>query len=98
MTEEREELKGTDIWFPENKGDQLVGVVKEVITDGEFGTQHVIEKSDGSTLRTPSHKVLQSRLSQANVGDKLEINFVGEEPPAVKGHSPTKMYSVFRNP
>lgn len=92
----REEIGVSTIWLPEKVGDTLKGVVKSIIK-GQFGTQVALETDKGRVL-SPSHKVLQTKLETGEVkeGDKLEIEYVGEEAPKVRGQSPTKMYKVFR--
>ena len=82
------------IWLPTKDGEQVVGVVWDVI-EGMYGNQHVIETADGTTITTPSHKVLQNRLVKATKGQEVKIVYVGEEPPSVKGQNPTKMYEVY---
>ena len=89
------EVKGSDIWLPEKEGDMLEGVVLE-ITQGNYGTQLVVETADKKIMRTPSHKVLQSALPTITKGDQIRIVFEGEEAPKVKGNSPTKMYKVYK--
>ena len=92
-----EELKGTDIWQPENEGDQIDCVVKEIDAEGLYGLRLLVEvPSEGKEMYTPSHKALQSRLVAVKKGDRLVITFQGEEPPSKKGNNPTKLYKVER--
>jgi len=97
MARKTEELSPSDLWLPEKEGEQIEGVVKEIDTEGQFGLRVLMEiPEEGKEKWMPSHKALQSRLSKAKVGDRLIITFTGEEPPSVKGHSPTKLYKVER--
>jgi len=91
---EWEKQESAGIWLPEKVGDMLVGVVVGVV-EGMYGDQHIIEQEDKSEIKTPSHKVLQNRLVKAKKGDQVKVVYAGEEPPAVKGQNPTKMYDVF---
>ena len=94
MTEYKKQ-EGAGIWIPEKEGDELIGEVTHIDTEGLYGTQYVIKKDDGEEVRTPSHKVLQNRMQKAVVGTKVKIVHTGTEPPAIKGHNPTSMYDVF---
>jgi len=94
MTWEKQE--GGSYWIPEKAGEELVGEVIE-IKEGEYGKVYLLKKDDGKKITTPSHKVLQSRMVGTEKGDVLKIVFVGEEPPKLKGHSPTKMYEVYKD-
>lgn len=94
MTDNWEKQEGSGLWLPEKEGDELIGEVTDV-KEGTYGNQFVIKKQDGEEIRTPSHKVLQNRMTDATVGTKVKIVYIGEEPPSVKGQNPTKMYDVF---
>lgn len=94
-----EEVGGLNIWIPETAGDELKGTIIEV-QDNQYGKQFVIQP-DGTTdakaqLLTPSHKVLQNRLSKCVKGDLVLIVYDGAQPPAVKGQNPMEMYTVFK--
>ena len=91
-----EKLEGaSNMWVPQNEGDELIGEVIS-IEEGSYGKQYTLRKEDGEEVRPPSLKVLQNRLADVQIGDLIKIIYEGEEPPAVKGQNPTKMYSVFR--
>lgn len=85
--------EGGSYWNAEKKGDILEGKVTAK-NEGEYGLQYTIETNEGEFV-TPSHKVLQSRMVKANIGDKVKIIFVEEELPTTKGYKPTKIYEVF---
>lgn len=92
---EWEKQEGTSgMWMPENVGDTLVGEVVSV-TEGAFGMNYSIKGEGGIEILTPSHKVLQVRLSKVKVGDVVKLVYTGTEPPSVKGHSPTRLYDVY---
>jgi len=95
MTNEWVKQEAQDMWLPEQAGDELVGTVTDV-TEGLYGKQHTIKKDDGTLIKTPSHKVLQNRLVECVAGDVVKIVFSGEQPPAVRGNNPTKIYEVFK--
>lgn len=87
--------EGAGIWLPVEEGEKLEGEVTHIDTEGLYGTQYVVKKSDGEELRTPSHKVLQNRMQKAAVGTKVKIEFTGTEAPKVGGQNPMAMYDVF---
>ena len=92
-----EELTPSDIWQPDAEGDKIECIVKEIDAEGQFGLRVLVEVPElEKELWTPSHKALQVRLNKAKVGDRLIITYTGEEPPAVKGHNPTRLYKVER--
>lgn len=97
MARKTEELGASEIWMPENEGDSVEGIVKEIDPEGQFGLRVLMEIPEkGEEMWMPSHKALQSRLTKAKMGDRLIVTFTGEEPPSVKGHSPTRLYKVER--
>lgn len=87
------EQEGAGIWLPKEKGDELTGEVVGV-DDGLYGKQYVI-KNDKEELKTPSHKVLQGRLVNVKIGDRVKLVYSGESAPAVRGQNPTKIYKVY---
>ena len=94
-----EELKGKKsmYWKPETKGEEIVGVMVESRNDKDYGLQCRIEnKMQDIDVWTPSHRVLQNKLQEAKVGDKLRIIYDGEEETSKQGKNPTKLYRVFR--
>jgi len=95
MTDEWTE-RGTqgDLWLPTEENEELVGKVVEEI-QGSYGSQWIIEKEDESRIRTPSHKVLQNRMTGIAIDTTVRIIYDGEEPPSIKGQNPTKMYRVY---
>lgn len=95
---EWEEIKGNSgLWIPEKKDESVEGEVVE-IKKGLYGLQLVIQKADGTKATTPSHKALQSRLTDFQVGDFIKIVYLGVDLPKVKGQQGTRLYSVFRKP
>lgn len=93
----REEIQGLNMWTPQKENDTLKGVVTGIDNDAQYGIQASIKNLDGVTMLTPSHKWLQNCLKQFKVGDTIEIIYIGEEPPKIKGQSPTKKYKVYRD-
>lgn len=92
----REKIEGLNIWLPSEIKEALKGEIIKIDTDTQYGIQAQIKKEDRSTVLTPSHKWLQNCLRRVNVGDTIEIIYEGDEPPKVKGQSPTKKYSVYK--
>lgn len=91
MAYEKQESAG--IWIPQKVGDELEGEVTS-IDQGDYGKQYTVKKENGDEVKTPSHKVLQSRAVKIVVSDKVKFVYLGEEPPSIKGYSPTRMYDV----
>lgn len=93
---EWEEMSGSsDLWQPKEKGDSIEGVVKE-IREGQYGRQIIIVTKNNEEFSTPSHKVLQSRLSNIKVNEVVKVIFEGEELPTIKGRKGTMIYKVLR--
>lgn len=90
----KEQESSGEMWLPENKGDELIGQLVNV-EQGMYGNQYIIRLPEGNETKTPSHKVLQSRMSRVAIGETIKIVFEGQEPPAVKGQNPTKLYKVY---
>lgn len=89
-----EAQEDSPMWNPKEEGETLIGEVLK-IEEGMYGKQYVIlDLRKKKELRTPSHKVLQNRMQNIQVGDTVRITFTHEEPPAVKGQNPLKMYTV----
>jgi hypothetical protein len=91
---EWEKQESGNRWKPENKGEELIGVITAQ-TDTDYGSEYTIKHGDGTISTTPAHKVLLNRMSNAKVGDEVKIVYMGEELPKQKGYKPTKMYEVF---
>lgn len=91
MGEMKEQL-GVQYWKPEEKGDSLKGVIKEVNHEGKYGVQIVVENENGELWSTPAHSMLQSRLRKAKVDRKVEITYNGKEP-STKGDD-VRLYKV----
>ncbi len=87
--------EGAGIWLPSKEGDKLEGEVTHINTEGLYGVQYTVKKSDGDEVLTPSHKVLQNRMQKAKVGTKVDIEFTGTEPPKIRGQNATCMYEVY---
>ena len=94
----KEQTSGDNsIWLPQKVSEEILGEVISVQEAGKYGRQMVIrDEKLGKSLTTPSHKVLQARLSNIKVGDLVKIVYDGEQPPRVRGENPIKMYRVFR--
>jgi len=87
--------EGVGMWLPEKENDELIGKVEDIL-EGTYGNQYLIRKQGtDETIKTPSHKVLQGRMTKVQKGDTIKIIYRGEEAPSVKGQNPTKIYEVF---
>jgi hypothetical protein len=91
-----EKIEGMNIWMPQKIGEQLIGKIKRIEADAQFGIQATIRQQDGIEVLTPSHRWLQNCLKRLETGNEIKIVYDGEEPPKVKGQSPTRKYSVYR--
>jgi len=94
MTEWQKQEGGQNIWIPTEEGEELIGKVVNK-QEGSYGPQWVIEDKEGNEHRTPSHKVLQNRMTSVEPDNEVKIVYLGEEPPSVKGQNPTRLYDVF---
>jgi hypothetical protein len=68
------------IWNPAvdpNEAKTVEGTVMKIVK-GEYGLQLVImTEPNKEAITTPSHKLLQSKLEQINIGDYVRIEHVG---------------------
>ncbi len=87
--------EGNEIWLPTAEGEELIGKVTKINTEGLYGIQYLIKKENGDEILTNSHKVLQNRMTKAVVGTNIKIVFVGTLPPKIRGNNPTTMYEVY---
>lgn len=87
--------EGAGIWLPENEKDELEGKVTAINTEGLYGVQYTIKKSDDEEVLTPSHKVLQNRMQKAKVGTQVKIVYTGVEAPKIRGQNATRIYEVY---
>lgn len=82
-----------DIWVPEEKGDSLSGSVLD-IQEGAYGIEAILETADGEIIRTPAHKILQSRIEKIAVGDFVRIVYLGTN--RTKGGRKVNDYRLLR--
>jgi len=96
MTDDNwEEMKGNSgLWLPGKPGDSIEGAITS-LTQGQYGVQATIDTKEG-VIVTPSHKVLQARLTDCKIGDFIKIVYEREELPSVKGRQGTKIYKVLK--
>jgi len=99
-----DENKPTSNWFKfDNVGDKVAGKlvsVSEKEASGQFPAQRVytIEQGDGLTVNVGislKKDYVNSRASQARIGDILGFKFVKEIPPKTKGLNPAKSIEVY---
>jgi len=93
MTWEKQE-SNSDFWNPEKENEELVGEVIEV-RPGMYGNQYLIKKENGEEILTPSHKILQGRMTKVIVGNKVKHVFIKQDLPKIKGQNGVKLYDVF---
>lgn len=90
------EILGLNFWKPKEIGDQLVGTVMKIDNDAKYGTAVTIKTTTGDEYLTPAHAWLQSLLKRVDVGNNVKIVYDGENPPLIRGQSPTQKYKLFR--
>lgn len=97
MENEQEWIKqdGAGLWIPKKIDSELIGVVITTMT-GNYGKQWLIQTKDNEEIKTPSHKVLQSRMDKIKEGDVIKIVYKGDEPSKIRGYNPTPIYEVFK--
>lgn len=91
-----EQKSDTELWLPDNIGEFIEGEVIE-FRQGQYGKQVVIQDAKARIHVTPSHKVLQSRITHWVLGDKVKITYKGQELPKVKGQQGARIYEVLRD-
>jgi hypothetical protein len=91
-----EVIEGLNIWLPKEIGETLQGEITAIEQDAQFGIQATVKKDDGASVQTPSHKWLQNCIKVFKVKQIIKIEYLGEQPPSVKGQSPLKKYKVSR--
>lgn len=87
-----------NLWEPQRKGEQLIGLVTQVTPHGKFGLQVKVMEIDGTIKTLPSHKVLQGRLESVPGGLKpmrtaLRITYEGQGKSANYA-TPMELYTV----
>jgi hypothetical protein len=93
MTKIWSEVSDSNFWKPEKENEEIEGVVISKET-GDYGLKVILETSPNNFITLPSHKVLQSRLQQVAIGDKIKVVFLKKELPKIKGHQPTNIYKI----
>jgi len=81
----------SNIWKPTDEGQEISGLVVEV-KEGQYGTQLYLNVNDEEVI-TPSHKQLQTQLTEIKKGDTVKIVYLGSKPSG-KGND-TRMYEVY---
>ena len=95
MAKKLVEVKNTlSIWKPSVKLDEIEGRVEE-LKETDYGNQFCINDERMGLIWTPSHKVLQNRMSKVIKGSYVKIVYEGQELPKVIGNNPTSLYRVF---
>lgn len=80
-------------WTPQEADSELKGKIMR-LEEGAFGVVATILQEDGVEIKTPSHKYLQSRLKNCEVGDTIKISYKGKIRP-LKGRE-AENYTVMR--
>ena len=84
----------SDFWNPEKPEEELVGQVVAIRT-GIYGNQYMIRKENGDEILTPSHKVLQAKMTKVLEGQKVKLVFLKQDLPKIKGQQGVRLYDVF---
>jgi len=92
----QERTNNDAFWNPEKVGEAVEGIIDGIAQTTEWGKRYVLATEEGE-VTLPLHKVLQNRLEGTKVGDKVKVEFVGEELPKIKGHKPTRLYKVYED-
>ena len=92
--EEYEEVKNQMNYWKPKVGEEILGEIMKRY-DGKYGSQWVIQTSDGTEWSTPSHKHLQARLERAKIGDKVKVVYERNDPPKARGENPMAVYKVY---
>jgi hypothetical protein len=90
----KDETPNKEFWKPAKEGESIEGVVVDK-KQGNFGLQLTLQLADGSEVKTPSHKVLQNRLQNKEVGQILKLVYTGQLAPRVRGENPIQTYDVY---
>lgn len=67
-----------NIWDYKNKGNTIIGYVIEIIEEGIYGREIVLEIGVGVKKILPSLTALNTKLKDVEVGDKLKVVCLGE--------------------
>lgn len=89
----------SEVFVFENAGDTLIGVLKDIKSDvGENNSKlYKIEKSDGSLVAIWGSSVLDSKMSEIEIGQELRIVYGGKKKSA-NGNRQYKDFSLFSKP
>ena len=92
------EVESGNVWKPEKDGDFVEGVLKAARKSDMFEGNFVYDlETKNGLVSIFGTAVLNSRMQQTKVGDKLKIQYVGTDLPKIKGHNPTKLFKVFKD-
>ena len=85
----------TEIWVPENKGDEISGVYLDVQHEiGENKSNlYTLEVKEGKTLCFWGCKVLDGKMTAVKIGQQVKVLFLGKVSP--EGGREYKDYDVF---
>jgi len=97
MQEDWKKVEPGNVWKEENEGDSIEGTLKNIREGNYENKVYDIETEEG--LRTVfGSVVLDDRMAQVELGQKIKIVFTGTSPSKVPGRNPTKLYDVFVKP
>lgn len=74
---------------------ELIGTIEAIGAGGYENKKYTIKQEDNSVVVVFGTKVLDARMSDVKIGDKIKIVYTGTEPPKVKGYKPTVLFDVF---
>lgn len=97
-TNEKEEWEvvGEDRIRWEAVGEKVVGILKEIIPSSEGrSAQYVVETDEGEKTFYGG-KVLDMKLSNVSLGDKISVEYIGEGT-AKPGRNPPKLFKTMRS-
>ena len=93
------EVDSHSYWNPLEHGAELIGLLMKKEETSFVDKQGkprfmwtICENITDKEFKTPSHKVLENKLSNIPLGSMVKISFIGEK--ESKHVNPTKLYSV----
>ena len=92
-----EEIKeNNNIWNPKTEGESIEGVIILKNT-GNWNNQTALALNDGKQLILPNHTVLQNKIKDCKIGERIRVIYEKEIPSTdEKKKYGTKIYTILR--
>ena len=91
-----EQQPKTEYWNPETKGEELEGVITNIVLNSFGKKAYTIMMDDGKEKITPTHSQLVGRMEDVKLKDRIKIVYEGEK--ERKNGNPLKLYKVYKEP